>query len=364
MIDEKIVFVLGAGASMPYGFPSGEQLRHDILLNFDKRVLSKIQDPQKKTIGNDFLKDFDKFGLDIDSFITYREQDYSEIGKVAIISSILNYEKNSLKWLFESEYIKAFKGQISKQTSYEPFKSDWYSYINKGMPRKTDILENLDDIDIPFTFITFNYDRSFEHYLFDSFSASYISSEDKKSNEKFQLKKQQIAKLINKIGIHHIYGSVGKLEWEEDSKFSLAKYAEIPTTYNELVHLSKNINIMHTGERIKDYKLIYDLFIKSEYVYFMGFGYDEENLRNLDIPQEIYNKFNNIYGTTISMSNEEIYKLRRKLYVVSRGAYDPKGNAENFKENCSCLELLRNHIDVNFSFTYHDKRVYDEGYRF
>ena len=35
MIDKQTVFILGAGASAPYGYPTGKQLRQQIIDNLD-----------------------------------------------------------------------------------------------------------------------------------------------------------------------------------------------------------------------------------------------------------------------------------------------------------------------------------------
>ena len=43
MITEKPVFILGAGASCPYGFPSGAQLRENICLKFNDKFWKFIK---------------------------------------------------------------------------------------------------------------------------------------------------------------------------------------------------------------------------------------------------------------------------------------------------------------------------------
>ena len=43
MISDETVFVLGAGASAPYGYPIGNELRDDIRLNF-KIDMSALQE--------------------------------------------------------------------------------------------------------------------------------------------------------------------------------------------------------------------------------------------------------------------------------------------------------------------------------
>lgn len=349
MINDRIIFVLGAGASIPYGFPSGEGLRHDILYNFETNIISKIEDSNEKRKAKQFLKDFDKFGLDIDLFLSYRDHDYSEIGKVAIISSILNYEQNSYKHLFESAYIRENKPALNdKEKKYKPFKSDWYTYINRGMPRYLDAMELIDDIEIPFTFITFNYDRSFEHYLFESFSATYISDDDKKNEKVRNFKEKQIAKLINKIGIHHVYGSIGKLDWELDNGLTSADYGIVPDEFYKYKDLANNINIMHNNERVKGHEQIQEIFKSAEKLFFLGFGFDDFNLKILNIPKDLLNDSSKVFSTTYGLSEEMILKIKRKLWYINHD-FNLQLFSSNFKKDTTCLELLQNSLNVHSS---------------
>jgi len=54
MIKEKTVLILGAGASKPYGFPTGEELRREIIDNYVNDVITyiknnpRIRESQKK----------------------------------------------------------------------------------------------------------------------------------------------------------------------------------------------------------------------------------------------------------------------------------------------------------------------------
>ena len=51
MITENTVFILGARASCPYGFPSGAGLRDDICCNFRTKFLNFLKVALYQTIG-------------------------------------------------------------------------------------------------------------------------------------------------------------------------------------------------------------------------------------------------------------------------------------------------------------------------
>ena len=94
MIKVPTVFVLGAGASMPYGLPSGADLR--------ARICGATIEPERNGLGQQIMRcgeltvaDVKKFGLafsrsniaSIDAFLAMRPE-YTNIGKVAIATTI------------------------------------------------------------------------------------------------------------------------------------------------------------------------------------------------------------------------------------------------------------------------------------
>jgi len=103
MITEETVFILGAGASAPYGYPTGKKLRHRICKSFtigrnimqrlpyyekirEKRILSEINE-FKTAFENSSIRSIDLF-LAMNPFFSY-------IGKIAIIQNIIMAESSS-----------------------------------------------------------------------------------------------------------------------------------------------------------------------------------------------------------------------------------------------------------------------------
>lgn len=88
MITEKTVFILGAGASMPYGYPSGRQLKNQVIetLRKDsgpgfKRLIDFGYRPSQLKIFRDAL--FLSGKLSVDALLEHQPE-LVNIGKSAI----------------------------------------------------------------------------------------------------------------------------------------------------------------------------------------------------------------------------------------------------------------------------------------
>jgi hypothetical protein len=160
MISKKTVLILGAGASMPYGFPSGRDLKQVILRHLDPSTGSKLPATLNRlgisawTI-KDFYKNLAYSGRpSVDAFLEHRPE-FLKIGKLAITLCLIPYEKE------ETLFFSGTK------------KGHWYEYL-------------FNKLNAPFNFfhenrlsiITFNYDRSIEHYFFKSLKSSYGKSDE------------------------------------------------------------------------------------------------------------------------------------------------------------------------------------------
>ena len=149
MITTPTVLVLGAGASCPYGFPTAKQLRNDICEAFSNRdtpasrLLGDNVAPAKKFL--EFREAFWKSGTSsVDAFLEGRPE-FLDVGKFAIAYCLIPYE--------------------NEQNLYDPPEpdGDWYSHLSKILNSSFDEFENN-----KLSIITFNYDRSLDHYLFTS----------------------------------------------------------------------------------------------------------------------------------------------------------------------------------------------------
>lgn len=327
MIAEKTVFILGAGASYPYGYPTGKELRKYIYSDF-KSYFQQFSDYYytNETISSSantlfsevdaFTKSFkDSSDLSIDLFLACNDK-FSKIGKLAIMLSIFDYERKSK---FREDSI--FPDQ------------DWYSYLYNRMRislTKPDSYKEFGQNDV--AFITFNYDRSLEYFLYDSLRNSFSEATD-----------DEIIGELRKLPIYHVYGKISHLPWEGDSANSVDYRkdhdAELYQRYSlgYLLELKDNIHVMH--ERIEhDLIEMKNHIVRAKRIFFLGFGYAQENLDILNICKNIHPDQQR-YGTAFGYLPKEIEDIRSVLSASSEPK--PSDHDNPRIKDMDCVTLLR-----------------------
>ncbi len=272
MITKKTVLVLGAGASVPYGFPTGKELVRKICTPIDtytsvgppigvtsKQLLDINVDP-------DYYRHFqtvlNKAQMSVDAFLENQKK-YDEVGRKAIALALLPLEKSpvlfrntmsdeeleKLKLKRESWYQTLWEQLISSPFSLDKFKKNQLSVI------------------------TFNYDRSLEHYLHQAIK----SVSDPPNHE--------IRDALNAIPIIHVYGSLGSLAWQSnDTEIS---YDSSGSSY-AVIRSYKNIDLIRTAnpeEVSPAFQKSHKLLAEAERIFFLGFGFDQTNMRRLQLEQ-------------------------------------------------------------------------------
>src|SRR6266853_4129728 len=177
MIKRPTVLILGAGASVPFEFPSGRALRD--------RIIAGVSHPSAQLFGLLRACQFDEqqinaFGAalrrsgqpSVDAFLEYRPE-FLDLGKTAIAALLIPFEVED----------KLFGGD-----------RNWFEYLFKRLGESPqEIAESR------LAVITFNYDRSLEHFLFTSLRNS------------FNLPFDRVQALMQNIPIVHFYGKLGEL---------------------------------------------------------------------------------------------------------------------------------------------------------
>lgn len=281
MITTPTVFVLGAGASMPYGYPSGYGLLKDIFYNIqDDKTLSDLLFDLEIDGGVDQFRYalLRSRRLSVDSFLEHWPR-YNTIGKLAIASRLCHCEKKSLKKFDNLDN-----------------ENDWYKYIFDKMNTSFDDFDNNQ-----VSFITFNYDRSLEYYLFEALFHAYQHAT-----------KEECAKKLKNIPIIHMYGKLENLPWETWKKGSQREYGTIPK-YNELLKTSNGIKIIHEIDEFYSNKTK-NLLNDAEDIIFIGLNLlNRTNLDRLQIrgALNLEPKLNsgflnkNVYATCFGLENAE-----------------------------------------------------------
>jgi hypothetical protein len=178
MITKPTVLVLGAGASMDYGYPSGAGLLENILKQNNSSEWKWLF-RQKEISNNDIEQYRNALYLSqqpsVDAFLEHRPE-FIDIGKLTMALYLMSCEEEVVLYDF---------GIRTK---------GWYHYLLNSINTGFDeFVEN------KLSIITFNYDRSLEYFLFTALKNTYNKSDD------------VIAEVVKKIPIIHVHGYLGPL---------------------------------------------------------------------------------------------------------------------------------------------------------
>ncbi|MCD4716065.1 MAG: hypothetical protein K8R45_04905, partial [Desulfobacterales bacterium] len=307
MITAKTVFVLGAGASFPYGFPTGKGLREEICTKsigspkFNSCFDESYSNPQKvkwQKKGEEFSNIFfDSDTRSIDLFLK-RNPGFIHIGKIAIVHRIMEAERTS-------KFNEAITDDIKK-------KQNWYSYLFDRLT--SELIEPTSFSKVSeneISFITFNYDRSLEYYLFKSLENSFYEATKEKEDHRILIDN------LNKIPIYHVYGSLGKLPWQ-GGDFAYGNHIH----FKDFLEMKDNIRVIDERTNFDNIDKMKTLIEHAERVFFLGFGFAKENMEALDIVN-LLNRSQKIYCTTLGLAKKNIDDI---IFIPLLGGKNFKGN--------------------------------------
>ncbi len=307
MIKTKTLFILGAGASAPFLYPTGDGLRDDILNKpRDEEIVNALnhyRDPDY--VGgfnfeeiNKFKEKFTGAGVySIDSFLEHRPQ-FMDIGKISIARMLISYEIDS--------HLRATK-------------DNWYMYL---FDRMKGSFGQLDQNNI--SFITFNYDRSLEYFLFEAIK------------DQFGKGSTECAKIMkNLFPIVHLYGQLDPLPWQEKGG---KKYSSTENLFERLKAAPENIKLISDERNIEEseeFQDAYKLIEWADRIFFLGFSFDKTNLERLNI-RLMRNKA--IIATSHGLERTRVDWVKK---------YFEKRSCVNIKLiNFDALSLLQGHLEI------------------
>jgi len=245
MINEPTVLVLGAGASAPYGFPTGRKLLLDICASLVNEgtplslALSSCGYPRDQQKA---FRDALHMSMlpSVDAFLEYRSE-FLEIGKAILSCALIPYEKLD---------------PIHNRTS----KMNWYEYLFSK------ILPTWNVSDLKLSFVTFNYDRSLEEFLFNALTHAFGGDV------------ADIRKLLGYIPIVHVYGQLGQYPGIVEG----VGRAYSQTVDRDIVsRCVSEIKIVHEDAETPQLNKARELLLKAKTICFLGFGYLEINLERI-----------------------------------------------------------------------------------
>lgn len=327
-MDNKTVFVIGAGASQEAKLPTGVELKKKIIKLLDIRfdtfnqksgdyLITEALKIHAKSDGgrgdiNPYIHeawhicDALPQAISIDNFIdSQRENEKIALcGKLAIVRSILEAEKKSLLY-FE---------KFSKEPGikFSSIEGTWYTQFFQLLTENCGVGEleiRLQSISL----IIFNYDRCVEHFLFYALQNYY------------RIPQETAADLVSQIQIYHPYGSVGCLPWagsDDVMDFGIEPRPE------QLLSLTNKIKTFAEGTDPDSSDI---LEIKSHIcnlnrLVFIGFAFHKLNMQ-LIRPHDCDNAFLNMskcYATTLGISDSDKNVVREQINDLYSSSADNK----------------------------------------
>ena len=219
------------------------------------------------------------------------------MGKVAIAAALIPYEKEWTLWGGED---------------------NWYEYLFERLgPTLDDVKQS------QLVVITFNYDRSFEHYFFSALRNTFNIGTD------------EAARILRDvIRVIHVHGQLGPLPFADNGLGNSRAYqpSDISNLGDAAVAVAPAIKIVHEGS-MGDAEFIQAraLLARSEMIIFLGFGYLPKNVERLGIAS---------LSTNIGLTGSSFGLLEGERETVTK-LLGPHSNLG--RPDLDVLKLLRTH---------------------
>lgn len=301
MFRRKTVFILGAGASAEFNLPIGSALAERIHKMMDVRFRHLTQfigdgdeelfESLKRRLGyksDQWLRAFWRirdgilFSNSIDDFLDRHQQDAVMLlaGKAAIAKTIAEAEQKSV--LMPGNHQSRFDPLRAKDT--------WLLRLVRMMGASVSSQEVFNNV----SFISFNYDRCLEHFLWQAIPNLYA------------VPNNDVAEIMRPLKVFHPYGSIAPLPVTDQPDTvpfggDLSDYVSIAKrihTYTEQISDGDEMVEMHRA------------IAEAEQLVFLGFGFHSQNMALLTPDQLLGEKL--VYATTFGLSgpNAEVVKNR------------------------------------------------------
>lgn len=324
-VSPFITFVLGAGASFEVNMPTGNDLKKKITaclsFKFDnfghprggddnvREALFQLGQHPEATASTQTY--FDAAALiraampqapSIDNFIDSHRKtpQVAKVGKLAIAAEILRAETSSALYVSPAN--------INNKLNFDRVSDTWYNSFFQLLhlnAQQDDLPERLRRVRV----VTFNYDRTLEHFLFHSIQNYYGTS------------RERAAEILSNLIVYHPYGTVGSLPWQ-NTGVAVPFGGEISSS--ALLQVSSGLRTFTEGTSETDSQIanIRSSIFDAEILTFLGFAYHELNLELLfGSPTNSPTKHTKqVFGTAMGLSESNRKAIASEL--SDYGKYD------------------------------------------
>ena len=282
MITKPTVLVLGAGASAHLGFPLGPALYASVCEGLDPHLSNNFRQHLNVSQHNPYVLDEFRGSLlksgvrSVDEFLEYR-QEFTDIGKAAMAYVLTRHE--------------------SEDPLFRPNLTNWYKTVWGYMRGKLDTFA-----DNKISIITFNYDRSFEQFLYVAMSNLHRSDH------------AATQAILKSFRVLHVHGQLGWLPWQIK-----------PGTHNERRNYNGEWSQPALGVCIKSMRMIHEdapqsaellsqikaWLNEAERIVFLGFSFHPTNVQKLqlDALDDLTGK--SLFATGVGLSKTRAEQLRQ-----------------------------------------------------
>lgn len=237
-LNKRTVFILGAGASRPYDFPLGTELKAQMIGNLSRptclNILAAIG--FEESLVNDFSESLSRtYHPTIDIFLEKKTK-FRSLGAYLIAYTLLPIEIRSN--LFPQH--------------------DWYGHLYNVIDFEHDEPDSGKIV-----FVSLNYDRSLEHFL--TKNVQYNCPDALITFAESKLKRLEII---------HAHGSLGR--------YPEIPYGSKPTNQDVLCRAAEGIRIVSDRlEDSEDFNTARRAILNADNLVFIGFGFDSITLNKL-----------------------------------------------------------------------------------
>ena len=240
----------------------------------------------------------------IDNFIDTHRADakIAECGKLAIAAEILKAERASKLFVDQSNMYNRLKFANVEDTWFNAF----FQLLALNTPFER-LPERLSRVKV----VTFNYDRTLEHFLHQAVQNYYDCSLD------------DAAKAVTSLKILHPYGSVGALPWQQTGMAAVPYGGKLVSS--ALLSVASALRTFTEGTSAAESQIseIRSCVFEADTLVFLGFAYHKLNLEVLFGPsiEGQVRHLKQVYGTAQGLSESTKRAVADELAAL--GKYDP-----------------------------------------
>lgn len=256
--------------------------------------------------------------ISIDNFIDClaNEPKIAVCGKLAIARTILSAESKST--------LAVNQEQAHCEMDFARYSNTWFNGFFQLLTENCTV-EAFADRLREVTIISFNYDRCFEHYLFNAIQNYY------------GVRPEKAAELIDNLEIHHPYGKVGSLPWIGGYN-TIGFGSEI--NVDQLILVSQQLRTFteSTDPSIGNIKLIRTAVNSARKIVFLGFAFHRLNMELLFNSAGSATKVTQkIFGSALGVSPSDCSIIRSELSSKTELSND----LVELRNDATCAKLVQ-----------------------